>query len=209
MDANHFFVDAKGSAASLWRRASAGGRAAYSAVLVRAMSARELLRGGWSIFRAWFLRQPRALRYGAACALLVAGGLTWYRVRTDPVERAVLRGDLRTARKELRQVHGPSRAYDAGRIQEAQKAYGPAAASYLVAERNGDARGFDRLLEMSRSRKCRARIAAANALGELGDDRSVRALQAMSKRRFPDEHGRSCSTRRAARAALQRVRSNG
>jgi hypothetical protein len=209
MDANSLVAEAKGSAAALRRRISAAARSGYSAVFVRTMSARELLRGGWSIFRAWFLRQPRALRYGAACAIVLAGAAGWYRFRTDPVERAVLRGDLRTARRELRQVHGPSRAYDAGRIQEAQKAYGPAAASYLAAQQNGDSRGLDRLLEMSRSRKCRARIAAANALGELGDDRSVRALRALAKRKYSDERGRNCSTRRAARAALERARSRG
>jgi hypothetical protein len=209
MDANNLLLEAKSSAASLRRRVLAAGRTAYSAVLVRTMSARELVRGGWSIFRAWFFRQPRALRYGAACAAVVAVAFVCYETRTDPVERAVLRGDLRTARKELRAVHGPSRAYDAGRIQEAQKAYGPAAASYVAAERNGDSRGLERLIEMSRSRRCRARIAAANGLGELGDDRSVRALNALAKRKYPDEHGRSCSTRRAARAALERVRGRG
>jgi hypothetical protein len=213
MDANRLVLEAKRSAVHAGHSAAAVARRIMAGTVVRAVRASELLHSGASIARAWFLRLPRAARWGAVGGVAVGVLALFLVFRGDPVERAVLRGDLHTARKELRHVHGPSRAYDAGRIQEAQKSYGAAAASYASAARNGDSRGFNRLAEMTRNTSCRARSAAAAALGEIADDRSISALKVLSKGKFRDERGRrgpfACSSRRAARDALDHVRDRG
>jgi HEAT repeat protein len=151
----------------------------------------------------------------AICGAVAFVGLAGYAVfrHGDPVERAVARGDLQAAKTELKQQQvaaAGARSYDQGRIAEAQKSYRAAAASYMVAMRQGDQRGLDRLIDMTRDQSCPARSAAASALGQVRDARAVHALVELRKAKFADErHGKKrksppCNSAQAARKALKR-----
>ncbi|HWE24300.1 MAG TPA: HEAT repeat domain-containing protein [Myxococcales bacterium] len=151
----------------------------------------------------------------AVCGGVALIGLVGYLAlrRGDPVERAVARGDLQAAKTELKQkqvADSGARSYDAGRIAEAQKSYRAAAASYMTAMRQGDARGLDRLIDMTRDQSCPARSAAASALGQVRDDRAVQALHELRRAKFADERrgkkhkASSCNSAQAARKALKR-----
>jgi hypothetical protein len=152
----------------------------------------------------------------AICAAVAALGLCLFAgLRGDPVERAVARGDLHAAKTELKQrqvADSGARSYDAGRIAEAQKSFRAAAASYVTANRQGDQRGLERLIEMTRDPNCPARSAAASALGQMRDGRAVHALQELKRARFADERHKkgsrrsSCDSAQAARRALKRSR---
>jgi HEAT repeat protein len=157
---------------------------------------------------------PRA-RAMSVCAAVAAAGLCLYAAfRGDSVERAVARGDLHAAQTELKQkkvADAGARSYDAGRIAEAQKSYRVAVISYLTANRQGDDRGLQRLIDMTRDPSCVARSAAASGLGKVRDDRAVHALVELRRARFADEHGKrhrrsNCNSALAARKALKRVK---
>ena len=164
----------------------------------------------------WLALSPRARAMGVCAVVAVAGLCTFAAFRGDPVERAVARGDLHAAKTELMQrkvADAGARSYDAGRIAEAQGAFRLATVSYLAAMRQGDDRGLERLIDMTRAPACPARSAAALALGNVRDVRGVRALQDLKRARFADEHGKkkhrrssSCSSALAARKALKRAR---
>jgi hypothetical protein len=146
-----------------------------------------------------------------AAAVIVA--IIYFLGRGDPVERAVDRGDVRGARALLQKMPpGPARTYDEGRIEEARGAFGTAASRYAAAERGGDRRGWRRLIKMTKNDRCSARESGARALGGLGDRNAISALESLEKGSFPDEGEDSligqvfgCSSRRAARDALQRL----
>ncbi len=163
----------------------------------------------------WLALSPRA-RAMAICAVVAVAGLCVYAAfRGDSVERAVARGDLHAAKTELKQrqtLDAGARSYDAGRIAEAQGSFRAATVSYIAAMRQGDERGLERLIEMTRAPSCPARSAAALALGKVRDDRGVRALHELPRARFADEHGKKsrrasgCNSAQAARKALKRAR---
>jgi hypothetical protein len=165
----------------------------------------------------WLALSPRARAMAICTVVAVAGLVTYAAVRHgDPVERAVARGDLQAAKTELKQrqvADAGARSYDAGRIAEAQKSFRAAATSYVTAMRQGDQRGLDRLVDMTRDASCPARSAAASALGQVRDDRAVHALQELRRAKFADERrGKksrkttSCDSAQAARKALKRSR---
>ena len=148
----------------------------------------------------------------AALAVAVAAGAAFVALRGDPLDRALSRHDFRAARRELKRVKDtPERAYDEARIQEARGSFGPAATGYVKAVQSGEKRGLQQLMKMTESRSCDARTNAARALGELGDPRAVRALQKLEKSKFADERQDAgvfrCSSKRAAREALEQLRS--
>jgi HEAT repeat protein len=161
----------------------------------------------------WLAMSPRA-RAMAICAAVAAVGLGLFAAfRGDSVERAVARGDIHAAKAELKQrevANAGARSYDSGRIAEAQKSYRAAAASYVTALRQGDQRGLDRLIDMTRDSSCPARTAAASALGGIRDERAVHALQDLRKAKFADERrgkkhkASACNSAMAARKALKR-----
>jgi hypothetical protein len=163
----------------------------------------------------WLALSPRA-RAMSVCAVVAAAGLCLFAAfRGDPVERAVARGDLHAAKTELKQrqvADAGARSYDAGRIAEAQGSFRAATASYLTAMRQGDERGLERLIDMTRAPSCPARAAAASALGSVRDSRGVHALQELKRARFADERSKkksrrsSCNSALAARKALKRAR---
>ncbi|HYR20027.1 MAG TPA: hypothetical protein VEQ15_11080 [Myxococcales bacterium] len=162
----------------------------------------------------WLALSPRA-RAMAICAVVAVAGLCLYAAfRGDSVERAVARGDLHAAKTELKQrqtLDAGARSYDAGRIAEAQGAFRVATSSYLAAMRQGDERGLERLIDMTRAPACPARTAAAAALGNVRDSRGVRALHELRRARFADERGKkrrssACNSAQAARKALKRAR---
>ena len=162
----------------------------------------------------WLALTPRA-RAMSLCGVVAAAGLCIYGAfHGDPVERAVARGDIHAAKTELKQrqvADSGARSYDAGRIAEAQKSYRVAVTSYLTANRQGDDRGLQRLIDMTRDPSCVARSAAASGLGNVRDDRAVRALKELRHARFADEHGRkrrrsSCNSAVAATKALKRAK---
>ena len=148
-------------------------------------------------------------------AVIVLAAILWIAMRGDAVERAVDRGDLREARRLLQSLpEGPARLYDEGRIEEAKGAYAAAAGRYAEAARKGDRRGFRRLVRLTKSDRCAARESAARTLGTLGDPAAEGALERLLKGSFSDEGDDSllgqvfgCSSRRAARDALSRLRS--
>ena len=165
----------------------------------------------------WLALAPRARAMIICGGVAIAGILTYAAVRRgDPVERAVARGDLHAAKTELKQrqvADAGARSYDVGRIAEAQKSFRAAATSYVTAMRQGDQRGLDRLVEMTRDASCPARSAAASALGQVRDGRAVHALQELKRAKFADERrgkksrkAASCNSGQAARKALKRSR---
>ncbi len=165
--------------------------------------------------RSSWLSLPKWARIGALGALAVAAALALATaLGGDPVERAVARGDLHAAKTELRQrqvADAGARSYDAGLIAEAQGSFRKAAGNYVVAMRQGDERGLERLVEMTRASSCPARSAAASALARVRDQRSVSALKELRRAKFADERGKSrrggsCDSKRAAREALKRAR---
>jgi class 3 adenylate cyclase len=164
--------------------------------------------------RARWERLPARSRTFALLAVAAAVvALVLLLGRGDPVERLVDSGDLKAARKEAQKLPpGLQRSYDEGRIEEAQGSYRSAATSYEDAARKGGRRAFRRLVAMTRSEKCAARSAAAHAMGALGDRAAVSALERLSSAGFADEGEDTalgaifgCSSRRAARDALQRL----
>jgi class 3 adenylate cyclase len=187
-------------------------RQASSPVLKRVQQA---LRPAVSKVRTWWARIPERRRWpilvGAAAAIVA---LAYFLGRGDEVERAVERGDVRGARALLQKMPpGSKRTYDEGRIEEARGAFGTAASRYASAAKGGDRRGWRRLIRMTKNDRCRARESAARSLGGLGDRDAISALESLENGSFPDEGEDSligqvfsCSSRRAARDALQRLR---
>jgi HEAT repeat protein len=166
-----------------------------------------------SAVSSWRGLSPRARTYAVGALVLVAVGLFAFpALHGDPVERAVARGDLAGAKRELQHrqtAHLAVESYDAGRVAEAQKSFRSAATSYAAAAQQGDARGLDRLIALSHDRECPARSAAAVGLSKLHDERAVHALQKLTEARFEDgksRHAGICDSRRAAREALKHAR---
>jgi hypothetical protein len=157
---------------------------------------------------------PGRTRISAIVALVLSvAGVSAFAARSgDPVERAVARGDLKAAKLELQHrqtAHLAMESYDAGRVAEAQKSFRSAATSYAAAAQQGDQRGLDRLIALSRDRECPARSAAAAGLSKVHDERAVRALEKLQEARFQDgksRHSGACDSSRAAREALKRAR---
>jgi len=165
------------------------------------------LRGLWS--RVPVSRKPAIATVLAL--LFISGIFLWG--RSDAVERAVDRGDLHEASRLLQKLPaGPGKSYDQGRLDEARASYGSASAHYAEAARGGARSGFKRLVRMTRDDKCAARESAAKALGRLGDSSAQSPLERLAQGEFPDEGADSalgslfgCSSRRAARDALERL----
>ena len=189
-----------------------GRRASEAVPALRSVPARIRNLGHAAAVR--LARIPRRVQLGAVAALAVAvaAGAAFVALRGDPLDRALSRHDFRAARRELKRVKDtPERAYDEARIQEARGSFGPAATGYVKAVQSGEKRGLQQLMKMTESRSCDARTNAARALGELGDPRAVRALQKLEKSKFADERQDAgvfrCSSKRAAREALEQLRS--
>jgi class 3 adenylate cyclase len=165
---------------------------------------------------------PARLRAVPAGQRLVAGvvlcavlaGLVALTLRADAVDRALARGDLKTARLEAhKSPPGADRTFAEGRIHEAEGRFAAAAAQYGTAARQGQREAFRRLVRMTRSKGCAARASAARALGSLGDAAASSALETLANATFPDEGDDTalgsifgCSSRRAARDALAEIR---
>ena len=202
-------------ASSLSRAFAPTMRTAGVALASRADRLSPRLRAAWSRAAARLRALPRRLQLVLAAAVaLILLSLSVSLLRGDAVERAISRGDLRAARAEARRLpKGPARTYDEGRIDEAQGDLGDAAARYAAAARGGERRGYRRLVQLTKSAGCASRAAGARALGELGDRGAISALEAVESGSFPDEGDDSalgslfgCSSRRAARDALARLR---
>ena len=175
----------------------------------------------WSRLHAWLeVRQVPALvrrlpvRRLAIPLLLLLLLALWLGLRGDAVERAVDRGDLHEASRLVQKLPpGPARTYDKGRIEEARAAWASAASHYAEAAGGGEGRALRRLVRLTRAEKCAARESAANALGHLGRPGTRGALESLASGSFPDEGEDSalgslfgCSSRRAAREALEKLR---
>jgi hypothetical protein len=100
-----------------------------------------------------------------------------------------------------------SKSYAAGKSEETHGDYKAAAQSYAAAARKGNARGFNKLLAMTRASKCEARSEAADALGTLRSRKATAALKRLARAKFKDESRSpgifSCNSRRAAQKALE------
>lgn len=157
---------------------------------------------------------PTQIRQVGAGALLVAMLVGFYLAgRGDPLERAISRGDFAGARLEIRKLRGADRNYGKGRLEEAQRSFRAGAQHYAAAVRLGDRHGFERLVSMTRAAACAARAAAARELGDLDDQKALPALETLEQGKFADEGEDTalgatfgCSSRRAARDALQQLR---
>ena len=157
-------------------------------------------------------RVPRNVQIAVAAGLAVVVAVTVILAtrRHDPIERALAQHDFRAARRELKQIkHGQERVFADARIQEARGSFGPAAEGYARAAKSGERRGLQQLVRMTESKSCDARVSAARALGELGDDRAIPALRKLAHGKFADERSRGgtfrCSSKRAARDALEQL----
>jgi hypothetical protein len=153
---------------------------------------------------------------GAAVAVLGLGlamrGKTPVTPRSEDFDRPQVRAsDVRPAQVESpRPTHAQAKPYAAGKAEEKQGDYKAAAESYATAARKGDARGMNKLVAMTRARKCEARSEAADALGNFRSKKAKAALNKLARSRFKDESRTpgifSCSSRRAAQKALERQR---
>ena len=157
-------------------------------------------------------RVPRKVQIGIAAvlAVVVAATVVLATRRADPIERALALHDFRAAREGLKQIKdGQERVFADARIQEARGSFGPAADGYAKAAKGGERRGLQQLVRMTGSKSCEARVSAARALGELGDDRGIPALKKLAHGKFPDERNGGgpfrCSSKRAAREALEQL----
>lgn len=166
------------------------------------------------------LRSRRNLRVGAGIAAVLLVGAIALLVGRDPIEKALKDGDLKTAAALVEALpEGPERIFYEGRLWEEKREFRLASESFVEAARGGDGRGYDRLLRMTEHERCRARQAAAGALGELGNGRALPALRELAEGNFPDEKGQgnsvlsqlgsslglSCNSRQAAERAIARL----
>jgi hypothetical protein len=155
------------------------------------------------------------LKIGACVAVLavLAGGLA-LRGRRSPADRRPSIATSERGAAPAAELPRPSRAakasYATGKTEESHGEYRAAAQDYAAAARRGDARGLKKLVAMTRARKCEARSEAADALGALRSRKATAALKRLSRARFKDESRSpgifSCSSRRAARKALEEQR---
>jgi len=143
---------------------------------------------------------------GTIVALLAGAGILLARSGAVHADRA--------ARSTKQSRSEASRHYEQGKLDEQQGSFKAAANDYAAAARQGDKHALGRLLAMTRNPSCPARSAAATALGELGDPAAVPPLELLSRSNFADEGRDSvfgaffgCSSRRRARHALEKLRS--
>jgi hypothetical protein len=130
------------------------------------------------------------------------------------VERALDHQDLTAAQREVQSMRaGPKRTYFEGRLLEVHKEWDGAAHDYESAVRGGERRAFDRLVALAKGGACEARIAAARALGHLGDEDAIAILRKMATddaRSSPQDglltQVLGCQSRTAARDALEQIR---
>jgi hypothetical protein len=146
---------------------------------------------------------------GVACVVLVGGGLA---IRGEAHSTNHLPSgrvsDLSSAPSaETPRPRAASKSYAAGKSEETHGDYKAAAQSYAAAARKGNARGFNKLLAMTRASKCEARSEAADALGSLRSRKATAALKRLARGKFKDESRSpgifSCNSRRAAQKALE------
>jgi HEAT repeat protein len=140
--------------------------------------------------------------------------LAAFAMRRDPIDRALANHDFRAAQRELKNIKSSEeRVFADARIEEARGSFGLAAEGYAKAARNGEKRGLKELVRMTRSDSCDARVNAARALGDLGDQRAVPALRKLARAKFADESRNPglfrCNSRRAARDALEQIGTRG
>lgn len=180
--------------------------AAASGVSASARRLERGLRGGLARITP---RTRAALAVGAGAAALAAAALF---LLSDPVERAIDRGDLEGARAQIEALApGPHRTYLAGRVQEAEGHFGRATRRYQRAAKAGEDDAYDRLIDLTRSETCAARSGAAQALGRLGDPDALSALRRLQEGEFEDEGQGgvlglfTCKSREAAARAIERL----
>jgi class 3 adenylate cyclase len=159
----------------------------------------------------WLATQARVVALAAAGTMLLLLALL---LAPSAVERALDHQDLTAAQREVQSMRaGPKRTYFEGRLLEAHKEWDGAAHDYESAVRGGERRAFDRLVALAKGGACEARIAAARALGHLGDDDAVAILRKMASddaRSSPQDglltQVLGCQSRTAARDALEQIR---
>lgn len=148
---------------------------------------------------------------GVAIGILALG----LAMRGESPARSVDSPKVRTSDLRAVQAEPPrpsaraaERSYAVGKAEEKQGEFKSAAESYLTAARKGDARGLKKLVAMTHAPKCEARSEAADALGTLRGKKATAALRKLAKGHFKDESRTpgifSCSSRRAAKKALER-----
>ncbi len=112
-----------------------------------------------------------------------------------------LRGDPTVHKRVVRAAHARAAILDAAHSARQPAAIDPAAA------RKGDPRALNRLVAMTRADTCGARTEAAKALAGVRNPKAVAALRKLARSSFQDESDSpgifSCSSRRAARKALE------
>jgi hypothetical protein len=153
---------------------------------------------------------------GAAVAILGLGlamrGKTPVTPRSEDFDRPQVKtADIRPSQVESpRPTRAQAKPYAAGKVEEKQGDFKAAAESYATAARKGDVRGMNKLVAMTRARKCEARSEAADALGTFKSKKAKAALKKLARSHFKDETRNpgifSCSSRRAAQKALEHQR---
>jgi len=151
---------------------------------------------------------------GAAVVVLGIGlAMRGERTQAAPKEERppVRAADFRAVQAEApRPSRVGERSYAVAKAEFRQGDYKSAAENYAEAVRKGDKRGLNKLVAMTHAPKCEARSEAADALGTLKSKKATAALKTLARARFKDESPTagifSCSSRRAAKKALERQR---
>jgi hypothetical protein len=182
------------------RDLAAGGRE-------RLTDLRRTLRSAVGRLRA--LPRPMKMRIGAGAAgmAVLLGALAMRGEARARTHRSSAHGSLAIGDVSL-PARAASRSYLAGSTEESHGQYKTAAQSYATAARKGDARGFYKLVAMTRAPECEARSEAADALATLRSAKATAALTRLAESNFKDEPKSpgifSCSSRRAAQKALEK-----
>lgn len=151
------------------------------------------------------------LAVAASAVVIFAGALALRGNPSTGSHNAMAVPEVRLATPKP-QAHSVSsaaqRTYAAGKAQEAEGSYRTAAESYAEAARQGDSRGIEKLVAMTRAPKCDARSEAADALAGFHTRRAVAALRKLQRAHFRDEPANpgifGCNSRRAAAKALEK-----
>ncbi|MGI5860521.1 MAG: adenylate/guanylate cyclase domain-containing protein [Myxococcales bacterium] len=155
---------------------------------------------------------PRSVRLGAAA--LAAGAIAaclLVAALSNPIERALGRGDFELAREQIDKLEpGARKVYFEGRLREERGDWEGALRRYERAAKGREDLAFERLVGALADSKCQVRAQAARSLARLDDLRAIPALEDLKESSFADESGEGvlhalfgCDSRRSAREAIE------
>jgi hypothetical protein len=183
-------------------------RGSAAAARERLAALQRILRSALGRLRA--LPTPMKMKIGACAAgvAVLAGALGLRGEARTMTHRLFARTNSPVTAEAPLQARAAIKSYVAGSTEESHGEYKIAAQSYATASRQGDARGLNKLVAMTRAPKCEARSEAADALAGFRSAKATGALKKLAASNFKDEPKSpgifSCSSRRAAQKALEK-----